>query len=362
MRVLAGFAAITAGLLAMGGLVTADVESPALAKYKKPVEEAVERGLGYLAKHQIASGQPLAGSFESPGIRGNPGVTALCVMAFLSKGHTPGTGKYGEVIDRAIDYVLSTQDSKTNLLIGPHGGWGQMYTHSIATLMLAEVSGMVDPDRQRKIDVVLPKALNLIVSAQRIRKSPAEAGGWRYQPTSTDSDISQTGWAVMALRAGRLNGAAVPRECIEDAVNYILRCRRPDGGFAYRSNGERGSGLARTGVAVLCLELCGRHGEPAGVAGAEYILRTMPRTATPKYYVFYYGEYYCSQAMFQLGGKYWETWAPVMYDLFIKAQQADGSWPIALDYNADAPGTCYATAMAVLAVTVSYRQLPIYQR
>ena len=80
---------------------------------------------------------------------------------------------------------------------------------------------------------------------------------------------------------------------------------------------------------------------------------------------FYYGLYYCSQGMFQLGGKYWESWAKFMYATMLKHQvakgKAAGSWPAEAGSAAKA-GVCYSTAMSVLAMSVSYRQLPIYQR
>jgi hypothetical protein len=44
-----------------------------------------------------------------------------------------------------------------------------------------------------------------------------------------------------------------------------------------------------------------------------------------------------------------------MYRHLLPLQQQDGSW------HSD-QGTSYATAMYVLALSVSYRQLPIYQR
>ena len=354
------FVLLGAVLLCAVGPAASDVESPELAKYKKPLEASVDRALAYLATAQIPPGQPLAGAFESPGLPGSPGVTSLCVMAFLSKGHTPGTGTYGEVINRGIDYVLTTYNASDSLLMRPNRKPPEetMYSHCIGTLMLAEVSGMVDPERQRKIDAVLPKALNVIVSAQRVRKGSRDAGGWRYYPNSRDSDLSLTGWAVMALRAGRLNGAAVPKECIDKAVLFIMNCRIPSGGFRYTN--IRGNCVGLTGVGVLCLELCGRHGDPATTAGGDYLLRLMPgaiqKGDSTGYYS--YGMYYCSQAMFQLGGRYWETWAPVMYETLMKSQHADGAWPA----DVVSAGQACSTAMAVLAMTVSYRQLPIYQR
>ena len=66
--------------------------------------------------------------------------------------------------------------------------------------------------------------------------------------------------------------------------------------------------------------------------------------------------YYCSQGTFQLGPKYWETWALRMYDILLASQQPNGAWP------GGEVGETYNAAMSILAMTVAYRQLPIYQR
>ena len=50
-----------------------------------------------------------------------------------------------------------------------------------------------------------------------------------------------------------------------------------------------------------------------------------------------------------------------MYEMMLKFQRKDGSWPQGSSGEA-APGPCYSTAMGVLAMAVTYRQLPIYQR
>jgi hypothetical protein len=69
------------------------------------VDGAVDRGLAYLA-----SQQQVDGSIAAP-TTGQPGITALAVMAFLSRGHTPGEGLYGAQMLEAIDFVLSCQRS-----------------------------------------------------------------------------------------------------------------------------------------------------------------------------------------------------------------------------------------------------------
>lgn len=323
-------------------------ERPSLSEYEEAADEAIARGLAYLAEAQQEDG-----AFPS-GWGKNTGITSLCVMAFLAKGYTPGAGRYGEVINRGVDFVLASRQ-ETGMLVGSGRSQGPMYSHTISTLMLSEVSGMADPQRQSKIDEALPEALRVILAAQQVRKREVFKGGWRYQPNSSDSDISCTGWPLMALRSARNNGADVPKEAIDNALGFVMRCRTRDGGFAYQPGS--GPGAARTGVGLLCLELCGRHRDEAAIAAGQWLLKRPPRGPNERY--FYYAVYHCSQGMFQLGDEYWEPFAAQMYETLLKAQQGNGAWPKGAAHR---EGECYATAMSVLAMSVPYCQLPIYQR
>ncbi len=243
------------------------------------------------------------------------------------------------------------------LLLGTQIGSGPMYSHAISTLLLSEVSGMVDPERQKRIDAVLPRALEVILAAQKVKKPAVQQGGWRYHPSSRDSDISCTGWPLMALRSARNNGAAVPADAIAEGIKFVMNCRTRDGGFAYQPGG--GPGLARTGTGLLCLELTGHHGEEATTQAGDWILQNPQRNPSQDF--FYYGLYYSTQGMFQLGGDYWAKFAPQMYDTVLGLQRQDGSWPPGAS-SENRPGSCYATAMAILALSVPDAQLPIYQR
>jgi len=344
----------------------ADEESAKLAKYRGRVDRAVDWALKFLERDQ-ATNPARDGSFSGAQGKTNA-VVGLAGMAFLSKGYTPGRGPYGRVVNRCIDYVLATPVK--NGYLGVRGG--RMYGHGIATLFLSEVSGMVDPERQTKIDAVLPKALKVTLDAQ----SRNRMGAWRYEPTSTDADISVTGWHLMALRSARLNGAPVPKAAIDRAVGFINACRgrnlrlmdgarsSDDGGYWYHPPqwySRRGywiggpSTAARTGGALLCRELSGRHDDAINRKAGDFILRNVKAHGFIKDGFHAYATYYCSQGMFQLGGHYWERFGEAMYKYLLPAQQTNGSWR-------SARGTTYATAMYVLALTVSYRQLPIYQR
>jgi len=113
------------------------------------------------------------------------------------------------------------------------------------------------------------------------------------------------------------------------------------------------------GVGLLCLELCGRqHGSEVTKRAGDYILRNYTRNNRFSGSHASYAVYYCSQAMFQLGGKQWEQWGEHLYTNLIKMQKHDGSWSL----SGSRGGPSYSTAMCVLAMTVSHRQLPIYQR
>src|SRR5262245_26905003 len=82
----------------------------------KRVDGAVERALTWLAGQQ----QP-DGSFPTLEA-GQPGVTSLCVMAFMAHGHVPGDATYGRRLERATDFVLESQKENGLLSrVGPDG-------------------------------------------------------------------------------------------------------------------------------------------------------------------------------------------------------------------------------------------------
>ncbi|MCE9553184.1 MAG: hypothetical protein K8T91_07370 [Planctomycetes bacterium] len=346
--------------------VTADEESPRLQPYRKNVDRAVDTALLFLARAQ-AENPAGDGSFADVHGQTNA-VAALSGMAFLSKGYRPGAAPYGDSINRSIDYILAT-DTKNGYL-GVRGG--KMYEHSIATLFLSEVSGMVDPARQQRIDVVLPRALKIILEAQAFPKAEAaDSGGWRYEPDSKDSDMSVTGWCLMALRSARLNGAPVPNKAIDDALSYVDRCRDPDGKVRYAAKGDWWYGrrgywvrtprtVQLSAAALLCRKLSGRNETDINNTLSTNILKSLhpndffTQEASGGHVE--YAAYYASQAMFQMGGEPWEQFAETMYRYLLSKQQINGAWFL------EGKGEAYPTAMFTLALTVSYRQLPIYQR
>lgn len=333
-------------LCASLGLAAQEAADPVFAEWRERVDPAVEQALEYLARVQRDDGSYPESYGDSTGI------PALAGMAILSKGHLPTEGPYVVTLNKCIDFVLENQRDN-GLFEKGNAGSGPMYAHNISTLFLSEVSGMVDPTRQEKIAEALPPALKLILKAQAVKKDERHQGGWRYHPGSTDSDTSCSGWALMALRSAKLNGAAVPDEAISNAVSYLARHQdKKEGHFGYMDRTDHARSL--TGMGLLCLELCGKHGAPETVSAADYVMKTFRDLPGDQFE--FYGNYYNAQGTFQIGGRYWNEYANWMYDTYLKKQQEDGSW------NSREAGRIYGTTMMVLAFTVPYRQLPIYQR
>jgi hypothetical protein len=341
-------------ILPVGVLLAAAGPGPAAEPPAKdtPVDKAIERGLVFLHNTQ----DRIDGSWRAGRGDRNPAITSLAVMAFLSAGHVPGEGRYGQTVEKGVRWVLKEQ--LPNGLIATDRGH-QMYHHGIATLMLAEVAGMTDGDLGKQVRKSLEKAVAVILQAQRLRGP--ERGGWRYQVAHVGgSDLSVTGWQLMALRAAKNLGCDVPAANIDMAVDYIKRSQdRVTGGFCYTPQGR--FTIPCTGTGILALEICGkdRHHSPEALRAGAFLIRDYNLPNWNQMH-FFYSIYYGAQASFQLGDNYWSVYRPRLHQVLLRYQNGNGSWTgRGID---SAYGPAYGTAMSILALTVEYRFLPIYQR
>lgn len=298
---------------------------------------AVEKGLEWLASRQEADG-----SFGG-GRRGGTAFTSLAAIAFMSAGHLPGRGKYGDVVSRAVEAVVD-QAQPSGLLCEQEAG-GVMYHHGFATLLLGEIYGMTHNERVKE---PLRRAVRLIEQSQNPQ------GGWRYQPVPIEADISVTICQVMGLRAARDAGIKVEKQVIDDAIAYVQKCQNPDGGFNYMLGSGTSSAFARSAAGVATLYYAGiSEGEEID-EGLEYMMRFLPGEnldgRNPHYF---YGHYYAAQAMFLAGGENWATWFPAIREELLSRQQEDGSWQ-----GEQSPEYC--TAMALIILQMPNRYLPVF--
>jgi hypothetical protein len=316
-------------------------EQTAVELVTPAAEQAIERGLAYLA-----SAQHDDGSFGTGNYRGNVAIVALAAVAFMSGGSTPGRGPYGREVSRAVDYLLANTQESGFINHSTAGSHGPMYGHGFATMVLAECYGMAQrPDIREKLD----KAVALIVNTQN------QEGGWRYQPQRMDADISVTICQIMALRAARNAGIHVPRETVDRCTGYVKKSQNADGGFMYMLQGGE-SAFPRSAAGVVALYSAGIYDSPEINKGLDYLMQFLPQpgvVSREAYY--YYGHYYAVQATWHAGGERWQRWYPAIRDELVSRQLKDGSWmsPIANDY---------AAAMACIVLQMPNNCLPIFQR
>ena len=305
-------------------------------------QKAIDRGLVYLSTRQHADG-----SYGSNNYKRNVAVTSLSGMAFLSAGHVPGRGIYGKNVDRSIEYVLSCASSSGFIKRDDSPEHGPMYGHGFATLFLAEVYGM---SPKREIRDALKAATQLIVNSQN------KEGGWRYKPDGKDADVSVTVCQMMALRAARNCGIAVPKTTVDHCVEYIRKCQNADGGFRYQLAGRPVSDFPRSAAGVVVLYNAGVTDGRDLERGLAYLMRSPPRgDLLPHDPHYFYGQYYAVQAMWHAGDDHWRQWYPAIRDELIIRQTPDGSWTDAINND-------YGTAMSCLILQMPNNLLPIFQR
>ena len=168
------------------------------------VDAAIARALNFLDGQQLPEG-----AWRTDAWGESTAITSLAVMSFLAAGHVPGEGPYGRDISRGILWVVA-QQQPNGMLVHKTRTHGPMYSHGICTLMLAEVAGMMDGPDAALVRRALEDGIRLILESQAVSKNVRHAGGWRYQVNSRDSDLSVTGWQVLAMRAAKDIGCDVP--------------------------------------------------------------------------------------------------------------------------------------------------------
>jgi hypothetical protein len=304
------------------------------------LEKAVARGLEYLAKNQQADGSAGGSGFADTGI------TALAGVAFMAGGNLPGRGKYGENVQRCLDYVLkNAQDSG---LLAENDGHGVMYSHGFATLFLAEVYGMTGDENVRER---LQKAVRLIQQSQNAE------GGWRYTPAPLDADVSVTICQVMALRAARDAGIKVEKQVIDRAIEYVKKCQNTDGGFNYVLGQGGGSMFPRSAAGVATLYYAGMTSGDEIERGLKYLDGFKPGGANSGGGMgshYFYGHYYAVQTMFLAGGEHWKNWFPAIRAELLESQNdSTGSWTGEVSDS-------FCTSMALIILQMPNRYLPVF--
>ena len=339
-------------------------------------EAAVLKALRWLKKTQKPNGS------WSPAPISN---TGLAILAYLAHGETPSSKEFGPTVEKALQFLI---ESITMNKAGEptfKGTDGNEYATLIATYALCEAYGMT---RNPNTKIVAMQTL------QRIVNNQSPTGGWDYKlnKKSTRDDMSYAGWALQALKAGKMAGMHPNGldECIKRAVKCLKTRNFKNGGFNYTAGGNP-TGLTATGC--LAMQLLGYMNEPEVKAALETMRPWVPSftgvkgkklsealpTHNPQYYC-----YYAAQCKYQAGMcqgataanvKSWQDWNVAMKALYPTKiitlpetipgpdgkPRKIGYWKMIAEETCASGGDTMSTCLCALQLMVYYRYLPTTQ-
>ena len=319
-------------------------------------EYAVKLALDWLARHQSPDGRWDGDRFDddcrecegSAKVQVDIGLTGLSLLCFLAADYTHrNVGEYQDVVDRGITWLLKQQRSDGSLLRNE-----SMYSHSIATIALAEAYGMTGDSNLAE---PVQSAIDFIFAARN-----RGVGGWRYGPGQV-GDSSVLGWIVMALKSADRAGLDVPGEAFTVANKWLdlVSQSTPLGQYRYQPDGEVTPAMCAESMFVRQL-LQTSSDDPAMKASAVYILEYLPDWDEECNIYFWY---YSTLALFQHQGDAWLQWNERVKDELLAHQYQSGL--IAGSWDPDGRwagigGRIYQTAVCTLILEVYYRYLPTF--
>ena len=351
------------------------------AQYGDPkTEAAVMKALRWLKLHQNSDG-------SWPGVK--PASTGLAILTYLAHGETPTSPEFGKTVERGLEFLINSIHKKKDGTVVMSGTDGNEYAFLIGTYALCEAYGMTtNPDARAAAEKTL----------SRIIKGQSPTGGWDYKinPKSTRDDMSFAGWALQAIKAGKMAGIHLDGmdECIKKAIKCLQTRNFKNGGFNYTAGGNP-TGLTATGC--LAMQLLGYSNTKEVKEALDFMRdwkpsfdpKDLPKGKSeknsgscPQYYC-----YYATQCKYQAGmaknaasgnQALWKKWNAEMKALYpntiIDDKNKDGTPVTVKDakgkpqtvghwVNKDAHTTrpVMDTCLAALQLMVYYRYLPTTQ-
>ncbi|MBM4037174.1 MAG: terpene cyclase/mutase family protein [Planctomycetes bacterium] len=312
-------------------------------------KSAVDSALYWLATHQEPDGHWDSKKYEGAETS-DSAVTGLAVMAFMGGGHTIRRGEYRRNVLRGLEWLIRQQaeDGSVNK---------NMYCQAICTIALCEAYGRT---RDERIGLAARKAVAYC------EKAVNPDGGWRYTANCGLSDMSVTGWVIMALKTAKLADIKFDHAVYSQSLAFVDSVT--DQGASQQSNGvvtymfkpgqnyETNAHPALTAAGMMVRQFSGVGVKShILVKGAELTRQVPPDWGKKDFYLWYYATY----AMHNMGGEYRVWWNRRMRDVLLEnqCQEGDnaGSWDPKADRWAARAGRVYTTALGALCLEVYYR-------
>lgn len=328
----------------------------------RKTESAVDAGLEWLAKHQEPHGGWETAKYEGDGkVETDIASTGLALLAFLGAGHTNRVGKYKKHVHRAIQYLLEKQKG--------NGSWVRLnYTNGICGMALAEAHGMGCSNKGLKQST--EKAIDFILTQKN------KNGGYAYHESQSNlTDMSLSGWCIMALKSSMLCGIRekdIKANFVEFG-NFMDKQLTTTGDNTSTTKGDSWyqikdgqvngkkfiksvASTACAAVGMLMRQYLGWHrSEPWLEASANGLIKYMPKRWKN---MDVYKVYYAYLSLFQQGGENWKTWNKQVTQIILDGQRKDGDFKGSWDNNSHMikpSGRVLTTAMLCLSLEIYYR-------
>lgn len=333
-------------------------------------ENAVERGLEWLAAHQSSDGGwdfRLPCDCEDSGTHASRiAATAIATLAFLGAGNTHLEGKYKRVVDRALYFLVrkGITSQQTGLRLYEGVSSSEMYTHGIATLSLCEAHGMTRKESER-LTAAVSESLRFTQYAQDTR-----TGGWRYLPGQSPGDLCVTAWQAMSLKSGQLSEIPISRGSIYGIERFLNTVQEKNGvrySYLPPETNRIGKGLFSdetcTATGILLRMYLGKKDAKLD-SGIELLEKWGLLEKDNRHSLYYL--YYATMALHHSNGESWTRTFPKVRDFLVLEQAKNGheigSWHIPDPDYSDKGGRLLNTALAILILELPYRYLPLYEK
>ncbi|MFH1228521.1 MAG: HEAT repeat domain-containing protein [Planctomycetota bacterium] len=381
-------------------------------------EQAVARGLEWLARKQEENGSwscslhnPWHGKLSLPGFTSDedelldPAVTGLSLLAFAASGSTHHYGRYINIVEKGMRYLLYCQDrdgcinlekdhrhNQRCLRSGlDHGDLVRRYNHNIGTMALVELYAMTK-------DPVLKPYAQRALNHSREYVMKDYAWSFYLEPT----DIGPSIFYIFALNMAGQTDLMVSPDDITRAKTYIrtLTDARTGRILHICSIPVCYGGFDSTATGIVARFLINLFDEPNKPVVAQFIepnspmnrattkkpdeilkevqakardfIKGHPPVWRPMYQLpsdlwesqFIQGDilnewywYYGTMAQLALGGPDWSEWNKQMQSLLLRHQRQGGDWDGSWDPDgpwANVGGRIYSTAFAIMTLQAYY--------
>lgn len=333
----------------------------------RDTERAVELALKWFASKQADDGSwnpreynageetnVLGHNRSGAGYYGDSGITGLIVLTFLGAGHTHLEGEYQKTVQKALEYLIRTQNQDGSLY-GNAGLFARTYCHAMALLATSEALAITGDHRMKPFVI---KAQNYTIQTQN-----QTTGGWRYRP-GDDGDMSQFGWQVLALKSTERAGIPIPAKTRRLMIRFLTDYSKgKHGGISSYRPAEQPT-RTMTAEALLCKRLLGLNVTPEMSREAVgFVMQETPgQTNVNNLYYWYYAtlSLHQEQEHFEFQKANWNRWNEALTTKLLNLQdksQNAGSFSEKTLWGSYG-GKYYSTAMSTLSLEIYYRYQP----